>query len=172
MTTFARYTADPLTKEWAEKQAQYGAPSFISQIDPVDSHISGYGIGYTRHIHKLLVVNFNLTFQAGIREMCRTEVMCCYALADSEKTIREHPDCAECFPMEEEDVLEKDDPYLWQVWQTAEKMNLHGIQFVRKSTLNTRGKKNMDEMAECAAGMVNPMITIAINARNHINKKQ
>jgi len=172
MAVFARYLADPLAKEWAEKQATCGAPTYISQIDPVDSSISGFGIGYTRHVYGLLLVNFNLTFQAGIREMCRTEVMCCYALADNAKAIRETPEHAECLPMEEEDVLEKDDPYLWQVWQAAEKMNLHGIQFVRKSILGTRGRKNMEEMAECGAGMMNPMIQIAINARNFINKQK
>lgn len=172
MKTFAKYLADPLAKEWAEKQSQHGAPSFTGQIDPTDSRISGYSFSYTRHVHKLLVVSFNLTFQAGIREMCRTEIICSYSLADNEKTLREHPDHAACFPLEEEDVLEHDDPYLWQVWQTAEKMNVHGIQCVRKSDLSTRGKKNMDEMAECAAGLINPMISIAIGARNFINKKK
>ena len=171
MQVFGNYLSDPLAKEWAEKQALHGAPYYIGQIDPSDSRISGYGMNYTRHVHQLLVVSFSITFQAGIREMCGTEVVCSYALAESEKTIHETPENATCLPVEEEDVLEKDDPYLWRVWQAAEKMSLHGIRFVRKSELGSKGKQNMDDMAECAAGLMNPMISSAIAARNYINKK-
>jgi hypothetical protein len=171
MKIYADYIDDPLAKTWAEKQASRGTPLPVHKIDFMDKTSFGYGIRYTRHIHKLLAISFELTFQAGLREMCNTEVLCFLSLAKSKKSIQESPDCFYCEPIFEEDILKKNDPYLWQVWGVAEKMGLEGVQFVVKSQLESKGKKNMEEMAECAAGIMNPLIFIAINAKESIDKK-
>lgn len=168
MKFMASHLADPVFKEWAQKEAITGSPNFVGQIDPSDSRISGFGVHYTRHIHERLLVSFNMVFQAGLREMCRTEVICSYALADDEKKILVNPEQVSCFPLDEDDVLEKDDSYIWHVWNTAEKVGVNGLKSIRKSELGSRGQQGMEDMAECSAALINPLICIAIGARNFI----
>lgn len=165
------YLSDHTIKGWAIKESESGSPNFVGQIDPSDNRISGFGYHYTKHIHDLLVVSFNIVFQAGLREMCRTEIICSYALADNEKEIHKNPNQISCYPLDEEDVLEKNDPYISEVWRIAEKMDISSLKSVRKSDLISRGHQNMEEMAECAAAFLNPMVMVAIGAKKSKKKR-
>lgn len=191
MEVLAEHLADPKMCAWATKESQSGSPLYTSQIDPCDPDVSGYSAYYTHPIHGKIVVCFQLLFQAGIREMCRTEIQCFYGLADSVKDVKVNPHKVPCITVWEEQVVELDDPYLYQIWTSAEKMGIQGKRCIRKQDIATRGrklkgdrvpesrkfidaedKKNFEVLAECAAGFINPMIAVATNACTYVDKKE